>query len=124
MGKYLEKFKAEQEAKKKEEEQERASKLPISDKAYWDKYTPKKENLEEDEYGDVDEMYSSLHNHDIEMDIAITFKNMNGVIYQTKEKSINCNILDLDNFFARLKKLIRLLDETKGDGIGDGSGGL
>jgi len=95
----------------------------LSDEEYWKQFTPK---IDKDFDGvmDLDNVYTSMHSHDIDIDVAITFRNMNGVIFQSKEKNINCSVMALDSFFSRLKKQIRLLDETKGDSIGDGSGGF
>jgi hypothetical protein len=72
----------------------------------------------------TDEMNCGFNNHNISMDVEISYKNMNGVIYETREKNINCNSKEMKNFFELLKKQIQLLDETKGDSIGDGSGGF
>jgi len=98
----------------------------FSDEQYWKLFAPKKIDSKErlELACGNGENHDTLHNHDISMDVSITFKNMNGVIFQSKEKNINCNISEIDLFIHNLKKLIRTLDETKGDSIGDGSGGF
>ena len=77
---------------------------------YWKKFEPEL---------DEDGAPLSQINSDIEIDVDITFRGMNGIIYQTREKGINCNPEDLDLFMDNLKKVIQMLDETKCDAISD-----
>jgi hypothetical protein len=82
------------------------------------------EKLEkEKKFSITDEMNCDFHSHNISMDVEILYKNMNGVIYETREKDINCNSKEMNDFFELLEKQIQLLDEKKSDSIGDGSGG-
>ena len=72
---------------------------PKTDKEYWKQYA-----TEENGTG---------QNHEINLDVKINFRGLNGgVIYQTNEKEINCNVDDLETFFNNLKKVIKMLDET------------
>jgi len=84
----------------------------VSDNEYWKQYSLNKS----------DNGFESKQNHDIEVDIVCKFKGLNGgVIYETKETSINCNLEDLQIWFRNLKKIIRMLDETIADKeVGDG----
>ena len=82
----------------------------ISDEEYWKQYAPS------------DEDNFSMQNHEIELDVVCKFKGINGgVIYETKETAINCNLVDLETWFKNLKKVIRMLDETISDKeVGEG----
>ena len=75
----------------------------MSDEEYWKQY---KQTEEEGQ------------NHEISIDVLIKFKGINGQIFETKEKNINCNLNDLQTFFNNLKRTIRMLDETKSDDEG------
>lgn len=69
----------------------------LSDEQYWKQY-------KQDEDGG--------QNHPISIDVAVTFKaGMDKVIFETKEKNINCNLNDLERFFTDLKRVIRIEDE-------------
>jgi len=83
------------------------SKKEITDNEYWKQY---------------EQTEDSGQNHDIELDIICKFRGINGgVIYETKETAINCNLDDLETWFRNLKKVIRMLDETLSDKeVGDG----
>jgi hypothetical protein len=81
-------------------------KKELSDEEYWKQYA-----LQKDE-----EDFESMQNHDINMEIICKFSGLNGgVIYETKEKAINCNLDDLETWFGKLKKTIRMLDESISD---------
>jgi hypothetical protein len=82
-----------------------------SDEEYWEEFTPK-----------LDEVGCNDMIHDINLEVICKFKGINGgVIYETKEKEINCNLRDLETWFSNLKKTIRMLDETISDKeVGDG----
>jgi hypothetical protein len=84
----------------------------LSDEEYWKQYAPSKD--EED--------FDSMQNHEISLDVVCKFKGLNGgVIYETKETAINCNLEDLETWFRNLKKVIRMLDETISDKeVGEG----
>jgi len=82
------------------EKKTRKTKTP---EEYWKKY-------------EGDDEFSGL-NSEINIDVNIIFKGMNGIIYETKEKGINCNPRDLEQFMDNLKKVIQMLDETVGDRI-------
>jgi hypothetical protein len=70
----------------------------LSDEQYWKRF-------EHTEEGGM--------NHEISLDVVCKFKGLNGgVIYETKETAINCNLEDLETWFRNLKKVIRMLDET------------
>lgn len=56
-------------------------------------------------------------NHDLNIDVNVKFKGINGTIYETKENGINCNTSELTTFFENLKKTIRMLDESVSDRI-------
>lgn len=83
----------------------------MSDKEYWEQYGKQKE----------DNDYSGWYGHDIFVDFHIVFRNMNGIVFESKEKDINC--ANLEEWFTAFKKMVRLVDETKSDSEGDGSGG-
>ncbi len=82
-----------------------------TDKEYWEKYSLKK-----------DEGFESKNNHDINLDVVFQFKGINdGVIFETKETDINCNVKDLQVCFDNLKKVVRMLDESIVDkNVGEG----
>ena len=74
----------------------------ISDEAYWKQYVL-----------DTDKEGFGKRNHEINLEVACKFRGMNrGVIYETKESAINCNLQDLETWFKNLKRIIRMLDET------------
>jgi hypothetical protein len=75
----------------------------MSDKDYWKQYEKK---------FDEEEDFESQMNHEINIDVTIKYSNINGELYETKQKSINCNVEDLNIFFDNLKKTIRMVDET------------
>ena len=79
----------------------------ISDEDYWKEYALTDEGMQ---------------NHEIELDVVCKFKGINGgVIYETKETAINCNLHELETWFRNLKKVIRMLDETISDKeVGEG----
>jgi len=77
----------------------------MSDKEYWERF-------EEDEDG-------SKLNSDISLDVFIRFFGINGEIYSTKEKGINANPTDLNQFIENLKKVIKMLDTTNSDRVSD-----
>lgn len=54
----------------------------------------------------------------IEMDVTIKYRGLNGEIYETKEKGINCKT-DFNLFVSNLKKVIKMLEESKSDSISD-----
>jgi hypothetical protein len=86
-------------------------KKELSDEEYWKQYQLQKN--EED--------FESMQNHDINMEIICKFNGLNGVIFETKEKDINCNLDDLETWFSNLKKTIRMLDESVVDKeVGEG----
>jgi hypothetical protein len=73
-----------------------------SDSEYWKAYTSSEND--------------SMMSHDISLDVICKFRGLNdGVIYETKETEINCNLKDLDKWFSNLKKTIRMLDESVSD---------
>ena len=75
----------------------------VSDEDYWKQYTPSKD----------EEGFEGMQNHEINLDVVCKFRGLNGgVIYETKETAINCNLQDLEIWFSNLKKVIRMLDET------------
>jgi hypothetical protein len=76
-------------------------KKELSDIEYWEQYTPNNEDG------------FSLQSHDIDLNVVCKFSGLNGnVIFETKEKGINCNLNDLETWFSNLKKVIRMLDES------------
>ena len=78
----------------------------ISDKEYWKQFFP---TIDEEDF-------ESMRNHDISLEIVCKFKGINGgVVYETKEKEINCNIKDLQIWMSNLLKTIRMVDETISD---------
>lgn len=82
-----------------------------SDEEYWNQFA------KTDEEG-----FKSGLTHDLDVDFSISFKGLNGKVFETREQNINC--ADLDQWFVSFKKLVRLVDESKSDSIGDGSRGL
>ena len=82
----------------------------VSDEEYWEQYT----HSDEDSF--------SIENPDVSLEVVCKFKGINGgVIYETKETAINCNLQDLEIWFSNLKKVIRMLDETISDKeVGEG----
>jgi|TARA_R100000501_G_C2596382_1_gene94798 hypothetical protein len=81
----------------------------MSNKEYWEQYTPNYSEGEEEDF-------ESRKNHDINLEIVCKFKGLNGgVVYETKEKAINCNMGDLQIWFSNLLKSIRMVDETISD---------
>lgn len=74
----------------------------MSDEDYWKQY---EHTFDEDGIG-------SGMNHEINIEVAVKYSNVNGLLYETKEKCINCNMQDLNTFFSNLKKTIRMVDET------------
>ena len=83
----------------------------MTDEEYWEQFTKI-----------VDEEGERLQNHDLSLDITCKFRGLNGgVVFETKEPQINCNMEDLKTFFENLKKTIRMVDESIGDKeVGDG----
>lgn len=74
-----------------------------SDEEYWKQFTSTKD----------EEGYDGMMNHEINLEVNCKFRGINGgVIYETKEKEINCNLDDLQTWFNNLKKIIRMLDES------------
>lgn len=70
----------------------------LSDEQYWKQY-------EEDFEG-------SGSSHPISIDVSVTFRTgMDQLIFETKERDINCNVKDLQVFFDNLKRIIRMQDE-------------
>ena len=84
----------------------------MSDVEYWKQYSSSSED------GEV----MDTETHDISLDVVCSFQGINhGIIYETKEPAINCNLDDLEMWFNNLKKTIRMLDETISDKpVGEG----
>jgi hypothetical protein len=80
----------------------------LSDEEYWKLFQTKFDN--EEDFGQ--------QNHDVTIDVSVKFIGLNGIVYESKQKNINCNIPDLETFFKTLKKTIRMVDENISDNEG------
>ena len=86
-------------------------KKTLSDEDYWKQYSPEIDETYDGE--SAGEVYTGMQYNDISIDVSIKFKDMDREIFETKEKDINCNLPELNKFFNKMKKTIRMLDETK-----------
>ena len=78
-----------------------------TDVEYWEQFT---------QTYDEDGMPNSTQNHDISLNILVKFKDTSDtVVFETRERDINCNLEELETWFSNLKKTIRMVDETYSD---------